>query len=667
MSKRSFFITTPIYYVNAVPHIGNAYTTVACDVLARFHRQLGDNVLFATGTDEHALKVAEVADSLGIAPRDYVDTMEPKFKEQWNALEISYDDYIRTPEERHVKVVQQIFQKLLDQDDIYLGSYEGWYCVSDETFFLDSEVGSPDADTNEHLCPNAECRKPLSWVKEENYFFRLSKYQDRLLEQMESCPGWLRPEYRANEVIAFTKSGLKDQSISRVNAGWGIPVPGNEKHVIYVWFDALINYLTVAGYLQDDEKFAQTWPPSIQMMGKDIFVRFHCTLWSAMLMALGVAVPDILIGHGFWTIEGEKISKSKGNVVYATDLVKELAELSGCDESVAADAVRYYILRAVPFGADGDFSKQGLIRHFNTDLANDLGNLLNRTLSMLHRYFDGIIPPVQTKDESLVRIANQASEGVKVALQEIKYTEALQAIWTLVGAGNKYVEDCAPWALHREGKEVQLADCMYNVLETARIVSVMIAPFMPSASRKMLDQLGLVGHPADAMTWDETVRFGLLAPGTRAGSADPTFPRIDTKKLKADAAPTPSESAKKESGTNAATDKQEGKGLITYDEFKKLDIRVAKILAAEKVEGADKLLKLSVNAGDDEPRQVIAGIAQAYELDQLPGKTVIILANLTPAKIRGVESQGMLLAADIDGRAILLQPDVDVAAGSNVR
>lgn len=652
MSEKTFYITTPIYYVNAVPHIGNAYTTVLCDVVARYHRQLGEDVLFATGTDEHALKVREVAEAAGVSPRAYVDTMEPRFKEQWESLQIRYDDYIRTVEKRHVNLVQAVFSKLMDSGDIYLGSYEGWYCVSDETFFAASEV-------TDEICPNPECRRPLSWVKEENYFFRLSSYQDRLLKYMTENPGWLRPDYRANEVIAFTRAGLKDQSVSRANNGWGIPVPGDEKQVIYVWFDALLNYLTVAGYLQDDEKFARVWPPDVQMMGKDIFVRFHCTLWPAMLMALRVDVPKMLVGHGFWTVDGEKIAKSRGNAVYANELTAEVAGLSGAEEAVAADAVRYFLLREVPFGVDGDFSRASLISRFNSDLANDLGNLLNRTLSMLHKWFGGEVPPVSALDGVLKTAAENAASRVHEAMSNIQFSKALEAIWELVGHGNRYVEQSAPWALHREGREVELADVLYDALETARVVTVLINSFMPTAAQKMWSQLGLEGGP-DGQIWEQAVQFGGLRPGTRTGTADPVFPRIDTAKLK------------KEQPKAAAAGKTAGteeKPVIQFDEFKKLDIRIATILDAERVEGADKLLKLSVDVGEEQPRQVVAGIAQYYSTDDLKGRRIVLLANLAPAKIRGVESQGMLLAADVNGEAILLQPDPEkqAPAGATVR
>lgn len=653
MERNLFYITTPIYYVNAVPHIGNAYTSIACDVLARFNRQTGREVVFATGTDEHALKVAEVAQAMGKDTQLYVDSMEPLFKEQWQALDISYDDYIRTTEPRHVELVQKVFKKLLEQDDIYLGSYEGWYCVSDETFFTASEV------TGE-TCPNPECRRKLSWVKEENYFFRLSKYQDRLLDYMTGNPGWLRPEYRANEVISFTRSGLKDQSVSRVNNGWGIPVPGDEKHVVYVWFDALLNYLTVAGYGVDDEKFSKVWPPSVQMMGKDIFVRFHCTLWPAMLMALGVEMPEKLVGHGFWTVENEKISKSRGNVVYPNALVKEISELSGADEKISSDVARYFLLREVPFGMDGDFSKQAIVNRFNTELANDLGNLLNRTVSMLHRYFGGEIPPCSEVSTELKEVAEQAAAQFRQSLDDFQFSKALEAAWTLVGAGNRYLEQKAPWALHREGREEELANALCNALECARVVVAMVWSFMPNASEAMWKQMGLSGS-IEKLGWDSAVRFGSIAAGTKLGSADPTFPRIDTGKLKAVKAP------KQEPKTAKGEAKKAEKELISYDDFKKLDIRAGRVVSAEPVDGADKLLKLKVDAGEDEPRQVVAGIAQYYKTEELVGKTVVLLANLQPAKIRGVESQGMLLAADVDGAAILLQPEKEVAPGSTVR
>lgn len=652
MSRQCFYITTPIYYVNAVPHIGNAYTTILCDVLARYHRQRGEKVLFATGTDEHALKVREVAEAEGVDTRAYVDAMEPRFKEQWQALEIAYDDYIRTVEPRHVRVVQEVFRRLMESGDIYLGSYEGWYCVSDETFFAPSEV-------TDQTCPNPECRRPLSWVKEDNYFFRLSKYQDRLLEYMESHPGWLRPDYRANEVMTFTRAGLKDQSVSRINNGWGIPVPGDEKHVIYVWFDALLNYLTVAGYLEDDEKFRTVWPPSVQMMGKDIFVRFHCTLWPAMLMALGVELPEMLVGHGFWTVEGEKISKSRGNVVYATELVNELSSMSGAAPELAADAVRYFLLREVPFGADGDFSRSALVTRFNSDLANDLGNLLNRTVAMAHRWCGGVAPEGARPDPALAEAARNAADEAHSALCDIQFSKALEAIWTLVSAGNRYVEQSAPWNLQKEGKTEELGKVLYNALETARVVAVMVNPFMPACAARMWAQLGLPGTPGDSV-WQEAVEFGRLPGGTKLAAPEPIFPRIDTAKMKRPAGAAP---AKKEPPVT------QERALVTYDEFKKLDIRVAKILSAERIEGATKLLKLTVDAGEEQPRTVVAGIAEHYKPEELPGRSIVLLANLQPAKIRGVESQGMLLAADVDGRAILLQPDApqDVPAGATVR
>jgi len=651
LSRECFYITTPIYYVNAVPHIGNAYTTILCDVLARYHRQRGEKVLFATGTDEHALKVREVAQAEGVETRAYVDRMEPLFKEQWQALEIAYDDYIRTVEPRHVRVVQEVFRRLMESGDIYLGSYEGWYCVSDETFFAPSEVTGG-------TCPNPECRRPLSWVKEDNYFFRLSKYQDRLLQYMESHPGWLRPDYRANEVMAFTRAGLKDQSVSRINNGWGIPVPGDEKHVVYVWFDALLNYLTVAGYLQDEEKFRTVWPPSVQMMGKDIFVRFHCTLWPAMLMALGVDLPEMLVGHGFWTVEGEKISKSRGNVVYATELVKDLSSLSGAGPELAADAVRYFLLREVPFGADGDFSRAALVSRFNSDLANDLGNLLNRTVAMAHRWCGGIVPEDARVDPGLADAARSVAGEVHSALDEIQFSKALEAIWGLVSAGNRYVEQSAPWNLHREGRTAELGSVLYNALETARVAAVMINPFMPACAARMWAQLGLAGGPGDTV-WQEAVEFGRLPGGTRLAAPEPIFPRIDVSKAKKTA------EAASPAPAGAAPERE----LVSYDEFRRLDIRIAKIVSAERIEGATKLLKLTVDAGEERPRTVVAGIAEHYRPEELAGRSIVLLANLQPAKIRGVESQGMLLAADVDGRAILLQPDApcEVPAGSAVR
>ncbi|MDO8589220.1 MAG: methionine--tRNA ligase [Armatimonadota bacterium] len=641
MGEKAYYITTPIYYVTDVPHIGNAYTTIVSDVLARHQRQRGRKVVFATGTDENAIKVAEAAQQAGMPPKEFVDKLAAAFVDVWESLHIKYDAFIRTTEPRHVAVVQRAFEILRDRGDVYKGVYEGWYCVSDETFFRESEVV-------DGKCPNAECRKPVQWVQEENYYFKLSAYQDRLLEHIERNPDFLQPEFRKNEVVSFIKQGLQDISITRANRGWGIPVPGEPDKVIYVWFDALLNYITIAGW--ESPGFDEIWPADIQLMGKDIFVRFHCTFWPAMLMGLGVELPKVLFGHGWWSIEGEKISKSKGNAISPAALAADLAAMSGATNGVAIDVIRYFVMREAPFGVDADFSRDSLKNRFNSDLANDLGNLLNRTLSMLDRYMDRVIPEPVGVALDLRSIAEATHKEVESAFDEFQFSRALEAIWQLVGAGNRYLEDQAPWRLHKEGKKAELATVLYSTLETARMVTVMIAPFMPEAAREMWRQLG-IPEPLEEQTWADAGAWGRLAPGTRAGAAEPIFPRIEDKPRKEG---------------RVEEQKPEPQEHLTHDEFKKMELRIAEIVAAERHPNADKLLKLTVSLGD-ERRTIVAGIAQWYEPDALVGKKIVLLANLAPATIRGVQSQGMLLAADVDGQAVILTPDSDVPSGAKIR
>jgi methionyl-tRNA synthetase len=643
MEDKVFYVTTPIYYVNDVPHIGNAYTTMIADLVARFQRLLGREVLFATGTDEHAIKVAEAGLAEGLDPKSFVDKIAPRFKEVWKELEISYDDFIRTTEPRHIRTVEEAFRRLLDSGDIYKGTYEGWYCVPDETFFRESEV-------TDGLCPNPECRRPVQWVQEESYYFRLSAYQDKLLEWIEKNPDCLQPEFRKNEVMSFIKQGLQDISISRENKGWGIPVPDDPGHVIYVWFDALVNYLTIAGWLSDDEKFARTWPVDLQLMGKDIFVRFHCTFWPAMLMGLGLEPPKVLFGHGFWSIEGEKISKSKGNAISPAKLASDLAEQSGAKREVAVDAIRYFAAREVPFGVDADFSWAALKLRFNSDLANDLGNLLNRTLSMVGTYFGGVIPePVSVPEELKSELETTAAEA-ETAFKKLEFSRGLEAIWRFIGEGNRYIDSGAPWKLMKEEKTAEAGTVLYSVLEMMRAVAVMISPVMPTVAREIWTQLG-DPKDFDTVRWHESKVWGLLPTGMKIKGPQPIFPRLEDKPKKEE----------KSKETNV-----EGEQLISYDEFRKLDLRIAEIKRAEKVAGADKLLQLTVDDGEGE-RTIVAGVALWYEPESLVGRKIVLLANLQPAKIRGVESNGMMLAADIEGRAVILKPDEDVPTGSKVR
>ena len=673
MPEKTFYITTPIYYVNDVPHVGNASTTIACDVVARMKRLQGMDVLYATGTDENAIKVHEIAQSQGMSTQDYVDGIVPRWIEVWKAMHITYDTFIRTTEERHKKVVEHAFRKLMEKGDIYKDVYKGWYCVSDETFFRESEVV-------DGLCPNPECRKEVRWVEEENYFFRLSAYGDRLLEYFEANPDVLGPDFRRNEVLSFIKAGLKDACVTRQAYGWGIPVPGDPDKVIYVWFDALLNYLTVAGWLEDDEKFAKTWPADMQLMGKDIFVRFHSTLWPAMLMGLGVDVPRKLFGHGFWTIEGEKISKSKGNAISPIKLAHEIAERSGATVDVAMDAIRYFILREATFGLDADFSVNALIGRFNADLANDLGNLLNRTLMLLHKHRGGVIPapgPSDREGRVLTGLIESEADDVIAHIDKLQFSEALGAIWAVIGRGNKYMEVEAPWKLAKDEEcAIRLDTVLYTVLDTVRSVAIMIEPFMPFVAQELWNQLG-IDEPLSEQSWEDAGIVGKLRPGTQTAEPRPIFPRIDTRSQESGArsqksghsalrtphSALPNEEKKVE---EQAAPKVEEKQYLTFDDFKKMELRVAKVISAEKVEGADKLLKLQVDLGTEQ-RQVVAGMALWYTPEDMVGREVVLVANLAPRMVRGIESQGMLLAADQEGAAVLLQPDKEVPPGSTVR
>lgn len=647
MSEKNYYLTTPIYYVNDVPHIGNAYTTIMADVMSRYEKLKNRNVLFLTGTDENGTKVATAAKEKGYEPQDFVNKLAAQFKEVWKSLDIQYDDFIRTTEDRHVKVVQAIFSRLLKQGDIYKGSYKGWYCVPDETFFAES-------DLVDGKCP--DCGREVEWVEEENYYFKLSAYGDRLLKYIESHPKFLQPEFRKNEVVSFIKQGLRDVSITRSNAGWGIEVPEDPSKVIYVWFDALINYISATGYLSDEEKFKKNWPADLQLMGKDIFVRFHCTIWPAMLMALDLELPKVLFGHGFWTINGEKISKSRGNAISPSKMASDLAEESGAKPEIALDAVRYFLAREVTFGLDGDFSIAGFRSRFNSDLANDLGNLLNRTLSMINKYFDGSIPDPKNFSGGLKDIIKATSDQAGTYCDSLEFTKAIDAIWNMIGAGNKFVNDQQPWALQKQGKTDELAGVLYSALEVARAAAIMIAPFMPATSKEIARQLGIADE-FSSLKWCNATDANSLKLNTKILGPDPIFPRLDTKKKEAKKVEEPE--------TPKVEEKKED--IISYDYFSKMKLRVAEVKAAERVPKADRLLKLQVSLGDEE-RQIVAGIAQYYEPEALVGKKIVMLTNLEPAKIRGVESNGMLLAADLDGKAVILQPEnPDTPAGSKIK
>ncbi|HTE17423.1 MAG TPA: methionine--tRNA ligase, partial [Armatimonadota bacterium] len=491
MSKR-FYLTTPIYYVNDVPHIGTSYTTIAADVLARFHRLRGEEVLFATGTDENASKVVQAAQDRGVEPQPFVDGMAARFKQAWTELNVEFDVFIRTTEERHKRAVSTFFQTLSERGDIYQGPYEGWYCISCETFFSENEAKPVLVDGEEvRRCPNEPRHPPLKLVQETNYFFALSRYGERLTQYIRDHPEFLQPEFRRNEVLQFIEQGLRDVGITRSATGWGVPVPGDPSQVIYVWFDALINYITLVGYPDDPETLAKWWPADLHLVGKDIYVRFHCTLWPAMLMAAGLELPKTVFGHGFWMSEGVKMSKTIGNVIEPLKLADWLAEVSGARREIAVDAVRYFLFREMPLGEDGNFARASLLQRFNSDLANDLGNALNRSLSMTHQNFGAVIPPATADETRLRERAAETHTRVTAALEALDLQSALAAAGEYVAAINKYLDDRAPWALAKQGKTQELGGVLYHALEAVRVVATWIAPFMPKAAAEIRRQLGL--------------------------------------------------------------------------------------------------------------------------------------------------------------------------------
>ena len=655
----SFYITTPIYYVNGVPHVGSATTTVLCDIIARFHRQEGDRVFFLTGTDENAPKVAEAAAKAGKTTTEFVNDVSQRFVECWKLLNISNTDFIRTTEQRHKDVVEEVFRRLLSTGDIYSGTYEGWYSVADETFFRDSEVKDGRA---------IESGAAVERIREEVYYFRLSAYGDRLLAHIKHNPTFLEPKSRQNEVLAFIDGGLRDLAISRRNVGWGIPVPSEAGQVVYVWFDAVINYLTATGW-PNNPAWETMWPADLHLVGKEIYTRFHATLWPAMLLALNLPLPHHVLGHGWWLVGGEKGAKSKGNIPTPIDAVTLLVDLSGCTVDVAVDALRYYLARDISFTSDAEFSLDELVRRYNTDLANDLGNLLNRTLSMLKQYRQSVIPSgaaARTMESALATLAQDVAGDVATAMNANDPGSALVAIWRLISAANKDIDTTAPWKRHKLGDSEGVDDALYAVLETIYVCSVLLSSFLPHTCEIIRKQLG-VSEPEFVPPFSSVYVWGQMEGGTLASEAQPIFPRI----LKESTAPLTdiTNTAPAAAPAPAASAPAPQADLITIDQFGQIQLRVAVIKSAEKVEGAKKLLKLSVDAGEDSPRQLVAGIAESYAPVDLAGKTIVIVANLHPATIRGVESQGMLLAATgPDGKAILLTPEqAGLPAGSKIR
>jgi len=642
----SFYITTPIYYVNDRPHIGHSYTTIAADVHARYHKLQGAPVLFATGTDEHGQKVARSAQVQGVEPQEFVDDVVGFFEQMWHRLHINYDRFIRTTDSHHIATVQHVFSQLRESDDIYLGEYKGWYCVPCETYLTEAELV-------DGCCP--ECGREVEQITEQAYFFRTSAYADRLLEHIESHPQFLQPKSRRNEVLSFIKEGLRDACVSRSRMEWDIPVPGDQSQSIYVWFDALINYLSQVGYPDELNEFNKWWPPQMQLLGKDILTRFHATLWLAMLMALNLPLPEVLFAHGWWiTDTGDKMSKSKGNVLDPYEVSQELAEISGATTAVAVDSLRYFLLREVTFGLDGSFSWRALLSRFNADLANDLGNLLNRTLPLVERYLNGVVPEPGPGAGELGEEIQRIRTHIEQEMVQSNFSAVLAAIWELLAAANKFIDTREPWTLYKESKQVELEAVLYDVLDCIRVIAIMIEPFMPKASDEIWQQLGLQSARVEKC-WEDCCALKLPS-GIMVAPGRPIFPRVDIKRAMDQL------QAEREEEQEPPAAK-----TISIDEFKQVELCVGTIVEAYRIPGADKLLRLMVDVGESEPRQIVAGIAQQFNPRELLEVQVVVVANLESATIHGVESHGMILAAGADEPEALVVTDSKCQPGTIIR
>jgi len=645
MDKKSYYITTPIYYPSDNLHIGHAYCTVAADSMARYKRLRGYDVWFLTGSDEHGQKIERRAKEAGKTPQEFVDDIVAGFKHLWEKLQISNDDFIRTTDERHIKVVQQLLERIYEKGDIYKAEYEGLYCTPCETFWTERQV-------KDGCCP--DCDRPVERVKEESYFFRMSKYAPQILEHIKQNPDFIMPVSRRNEMVSFINSGLEDLCISRTTFDWGIPVSFDKKHVVYVWFDALTNYISALGYgTENDELFKKYWPADMHLVGKDI-VRFHTVIWPAILLAAGIELPKQVFGHGWLMLAEGKMSKSKGNVVDPLELI----------DKYGVDAVRYYLIREMATGLDAHYSEDSLIERINTDLANDYGNLLSRSTAMINKFYDGVIPvpgKYAPLDEDLIKLAKITADKVEALMDDFELSLAAAEIWKLVNATNKYIEETAPWALAKDPeKKDRLGTVLYCMTEALRICTVLCTHFMPGLPAKVWEQLGITDRP-EVHAWDSAHVWGSLPSGVKINRGEPIFPRIDTSGREEDSGEEDTSKKKQAKETEAGKPEE-----IAIEDFFKADLRVAKVVSAEKVEGADKLLKLELDLGK-EHRTVVAGIAKHYSPEALVGKKVVMVANLKPAKLRGIVSQGMILAASSGDELGVLTVDKDIPVGTRVK